>query len=88
MSGIFHIQHACMCSGSVITCTKLVCTLMDPILTCAEALRAAMTLCCNAMDKEHPFLQKLEPTLVSFGQKTRTLEMRNMKETKTTSYFV
>ncbi|KAH9050854.1 hypothetical protein EDB83DRAFT_2316979 [Lactarius deliciosus] len=61
---------------------------MDPIPTRAEALRAAKTLSRYTRDKNDPFLQQLDSTLVTFGRRTRALEMKNMRATRITSYFV
>ena len=62
--------------------------LVDPIPTCAKALRAAKTLSRYIRGEVDPFLQQLDLSLVKFGQRTRTLEMKNMRATKITSYFV
>jgi len=60
----------------------------EPIPTRAEALRAAKTLSRYTRGEDDPFLQQLDSSLVKFGQRTRTLEMKNMRATKITSYFV
>ena len=62
--------------------------LVDPIPTCAEALHVAKTLSRYIRGEVDPFLQQLDLSLVKFGQRTRTLEMKNMRATKITSYFV
>ncbi|KAI9443891.1 hypothetical protein H4582DRAFT_1807664 [Lactarius indigo] len=61
---------------------------MDPIPTHAEALRAAKTLSRYTRDKNDPFLQQLDSTLVTFGWRTCALEMENMRASRITSYFV
>ncbi|KAH9042419.1 hypothetical protein EDB84DRAFT_1436397 [Lactarius hengduanensis] len=61
---------------------------MDPIPMCAEALCAAKTLSRYTRDKNDPFLQELDSTLVTFSRRTRALGMDNMRATRMTSYFV
>ena len=62
--------------------------LVDPILTCAEAIRAALMISRYSMHQADPILQEVEPALASFKRRARILETRDMKESKITSYFV
>jgi len=62
--------------------------LVNPIPTCAEALHVAKTLSHYTRGEDDPFLQQLDLLQVKFGQQTCTLEMKNIRATKITSYFV
>ncbi|KIO10228.1 hypothetical protein M404DRAFT_129242 [Pisolithus tinctorius Marx 270] len=55
--------------------------------TCNEALQAALLLQKYTKALDNPFARKLETMLGSFGQRTRTAGMQNMKDTKLISYF-
>ena len=61
---------------------------MDPIPTCAEAIRAALVVSHYTLDKADPILQEVEPALVLFRQQAHILEMRDMVDSKITLYFV
>ena len=61
---------------------------VDPIPTRAEAIRAALVVSRYTIDKADPILQEVEPALASFRRRARVLAMRDMKDSKITSYFV
>ena len=61
---------------------------VDPIPTCAEAIRAALVVSHYTIDKADPILLEVELALASFRRWARILAMRDMKDSKITSYFV
>ncbi|KAI5982224.1 hypothetical protein EDD15DRAFT_2181399 [Pisolithus albus] len=60
---------------------------VEPSPTCNEALQAVLVLQKYTKSLNDPFARKLELMLGTFGQRTRTKGMQNMKDSKITSYF-
>lgn len=56
-------------------------------LTRTEALQAVLSLRKYVATFNDPFACKLEVMLGSFGQRTHTVEMQSMNDTKLTHYF-